>query len=740
MNKIVNRLLLISALLFLFGNAYSQKWIPLGDSQKGEAVTKEVIEDDASSFRASFRLNGLYDTEIPTAYGIFHEISLGFLGRLLNAGEPSLPTMSLCIAIPPGAKASVSLENDVWTDIEIGKIAPASVFLFDSGTEDFFKLDNDKYEQAFLPPLVQLGKEGCWRGIRSAAVIICPFKYYPHEQRLSVLKEFVLQVDFKGTVGQTSKHLTKMKSLEEQRMYDNTVFAESSRAEEMLSNSSSEPYDYLIIVGGNDTILNSSKMKEFRIWKALKGFKTKVVSCNMIGYGVSQIKQYIAQEQLKGVRYVLLVGDENSIQAPGVQSRYYWNKSISSDYWYGCLNGDNDYLAEVMIGRFPTNLFKDFASMVDKTIRYESHAPMSDDVLLVAHKLSPVDIYGYQHCSELIRNYNYNEPLSFVTAYGSSVSNGGDEATNSDVISIINQGVPLVNYRGFGEADFWGGEDGNLVNHGWNTSEEYFYGSQCNNMDSTSCAVFFSVSQKNGDINSANNMLEKFIRARYGAAAFLGSTSNGYAVPNHFFNQSLFLMLLNEGRYYLGDANFWAHREIITEFSNYDDFIDNAFSYICGGDPTLELWTSTPQTFDNVSLNTNGENVTVNVLNNSNYHVCIASEEGALLDSFYVYSQSFTLTRPSGNFYMSVTKHNYVPRIIYYNVNAEAIQNTVFTYDAYYHHTPLAIGYGVTPDVPDGEVVVKRGNRLVIKNGPGGVTIDYGFECEKGASLQIKQN
>lgn len=55
-----------------------------------------------------------------------------------------------------------------------------------------------------------------------------------------------------------------------------------------------------------------------------------------------------------------------------------------------------------------------------------------------------------------------------------------------------------------------------------------------------------------------------------------------------------------------------------------------------------------------------------------------------------------------------------------------------------YHHTPLAIGYGVTPDVEDGEVIVKDGYKLIIKNGVGGVLLNYGFECEKGAILEIK--
>jgi hypothetical protein len=44
----------------------------------------------------------------------------------------------------------------------------------------------------------------------------------------------------------------------------------------------------------------------------------------------------------------------------------------------------------------------------------------------------------------------------------------------------------------------------------------------------------------------------------------------------------------------------------------------------------------------------------------------------------------------------------------------------------------------VSLDVPDGPVIVKSGTKLVIKNGTGGVRLIEGFECEKGAILEVK--
>lgn len=58
--------------------------------------------------------------------------------------------------------------------------------------------------------------------------------------------------------------------------------------------------------------------------------------------------------------------------------------------------------------------------------------------------------------------------------------------------------------------------------------------------------------------------------------------------------------------------------------------------------------------------------------------------------------------------------------------------------DSYYHKTPMGIGYGVSMDTMEGPVTVKKGNKLVVKNGSGGVYFDIYFECEKGAILEVK--
>ena len=64
-----------------------------------------------------------------------------------------------------------------------------------------------------------------------------------------------------------------------------------------------------------------------------------------------------------------------------------------------------------------------------------------------------------------------------------------------------------------------------------------------------------------------------------------------------------------------------------------------------------------------------------------------------------------------------------------------ALQNVDVTENRFYDNTPFSAGEDVAPI---GDVIVKKGHKLIVKNGPGGVFIDVGFECEKGAIFEVK--
>ena len=728
----------ICCLFLLCGKAFSQEWISIDGKPKGEAVTMKVIESSPSKYEVRISVNSLNVDSVKNENRWFHYLTFDKGCNLQNLGNPSLPCITQLIAIPSDAEVSASVYEEKWTDIEMGTIYPAQNPT--ENAERDFVMNENVYNSEFIPNIVTLGKEREWRGIRNVGVSICPFKYYPRENRLSVLSNFVLQVSFNNRKGAVLQEDSNQYGL-----FDNTVYRELNASESGTKQftANDDNYNYLIITenttNSNDLVFIES-LKNFRIWKALKGYKTKVVNTSVTGTYSAFIKGYIANELSKGVKYVLFIGDSNNIPLSTVNSNNPSGQggTVSGDYWYGCLNNSTE--ADIPIGRFSISSVSDFVNMVNKSIRYESSYQSSNTTLLVAHFEGAPSTISYQGYCNTIKN-TYSNQMAFETAYGASVSDGGDDARNADVIDYINDGAHIVNYRGHAGDDFWGAGSWGTPN--WNVAGECFESSQISNMDDTTNALFFCVACNAGNIASSTDcMLETFTRSNHGAVAFVGATMPTQTDANNYYHMYLYQKLLSDGDYHIGDMNLNAHIYNIQTYGigsgNEYMAADNAFAYLCGGDPTLEIWTSTPQRISNVNVTSANGYLTVNTGLTGNYYISISSVNGERLDSIACSGSTCTFQIPADKFYFAVNKHNYFPYIVYFDRESDCVQNVTFTYDAYYEYTPLAVGYGVTPDISDGEVVVKNGHKLIIKNGTGGVLIESGFECEPGAVLQIK--
>lgn len=718
---------------------YSQKRFFFDDSQIGKTISCELLESNASSYKVKVNIHGLYDNIIENEFGFFHLLSLDGGTHLMDTGNPSLPCLTQLITIPPGSEVSVSIIEENWTETEVGTVYPTQAPAYEEQRLKGFQKNENTYKSAFIPDIVSLSKECVWKGIRNVGISVCPFKYYPSENRLLVLDKFILEVNFlrqKSTILQEEKN--------NYGLFNNFVYRDYPTIQEMNQNvNSGNDYNYLIIIENSSNTSNTvfeESLKNFKMWKALKGYKTTVVSTNTTGTSADEIRNYIVGQRNNGIEYVLLVGDNNKITLSSVNS-FGGSGSVAGDYWYGC--DTNNDLADIPIGRFSISSTSDFVNMVKKTIRYENSFNCSGNTLLVSHWEGFSYYPSYQWYCESIKNANYTNPMSFHTAYG------GENATNSDVIGHINEGDNIINYRGHAGVSYWG--DGAYSPYTWNNAGESFESTQINNMDSTTCSVFFCVACNTGNIaDTTDCMLETFTRSNHGAVAFIGSTYASETGANNNYNLYLFQKLLNDGIYNLGQLNLMAHySNIILNPQNLtyvNNAKNNAYSYICGGDPSLELWTDVPCSISNVSVTSNNGFITVNTGLSGGYYIAIASENGDCLGKINCSTSTCSFPIPAGKFYFAINKHNYRPYVIYYDAESEYIQDVVFNYDAYYESTPsylnqyepLLIGNGVTAEIEGGDVIVKNGHKLIVKNGPGGVFIDAGFKCEKGAIFEVK--
>lgn len=727
MKNILSRLLCACTLCMAGNMAFAQNKISLDGSFQNEAVTMEVLESNASSYKVKVQIHGLYDNLIENQSGSFHYLSLGRVGQLSTIGNPALPFICQIIAIPPDATMSVSLDEEKWEDIEMGQIYPAQNPVIEKDRQ--FTINEATYQQPFLPSVLMMGKESVWRGIRHKGVSVCPFKYFPQENRLSVLQSYTLKVDF------THNKSTALQRVESRfGLFDNAVY---EREESALNTrtSNSENYDYLILLGNfpnsMDQIQFNEELRKFRIWKALKGYKTKVACIDTIGTDEEDIRDYILQEKTKGVSYVLLIGDHDYLPL-GKTASLSDTGYIYGDYWYGC--PVDSVKAEIPVGRFPINSVNDFQHMVDKTIKYERSSHYESNALLIAHNMGAPNSDSYQGCCEAIRTYtNYTEPIAFGRAYGASIGDGGTEATNADVINAINDQYNIINYRGHGGTNFWGYGAGTPT---WNEAEECFWSSEINNMNSNTCSIFFSIACNTGNIKDATeSMLEAFARSDHGAVAFLGSTWSVNTYSNSDYNKALFFKLLKDSVHHLGDLNVKAHLYNIVAYDAIpvlkNNASDVAFAFLCGGDPSLEIWTDFVHTMDCSVTSSNG-NITINTGLSGNYTINLSSLNGELINSIPCNSPTCTFSIPSDQFFLAVYKRNYAPYILYYDRVTDYIEDVTFHVNAFYEASPIEV------ETMGPGNFVKQGNTLYFKLGSGDVLIHPDFEVEKGAKLIIE--
>lgn len=719
----IHKWLFIPILLLVCKIGYAQaKWISFDNSPIGTSPSVTVVKSANTGYYVQISFHGMFVEDIQEGDDIYNKISLGEGYSTLHfVGCPALPKLSKIVALPSGSHYTCSATKIDSLDIAIGKIFPFVEDVKENNTVKFVKSDSVYNLNVFESKLVYESEIQKYKHINNLFVDICPFKYYPQKNKLTVYSKVLVKIDFENT-GKDSVCSYGQSYKKGEVIFDNSISLLQDN-KNIDTQNSTDTYDYLIIVGDKSELFNSNCIKNFCKWKAYKGLKTKTVSVSDIGNTCSTIKDYIKNEYNNyNIQYILFVGDDEKIPL------YNWKSTEGevqkSDYWYGCMDGDDDYQADIAIGRFSTNNEQELENMVNKTIAYESKKNnFAQNVLLVAHKQYAPQ--KYQKCSEEIRNASYTESMSFEKAYGASTSKGGTNATNADVIQAINNGVNILNYRGHGNWDRW--------DNGWSADNKGFANAEVLKLTNTTYPVVFSIACLNADLRDKTCLMESFMRSEHGSSIFLGATEASYTDANHTYDKLLFDNLLNKGVYNIGDLNIIAHIKNIPQNNEYA--IANAFCYVCGGDPSLEIYTQSAKDFENVNIVRSGSSLQVKVGSIDGFSVSVVSNKGVLMGVYSTPNNIINLNNIPSDAHLILNKHNYVP---YEILNSTIyIQNETIIDNKEYISDKIEVGYDVTTTKQYGNVTIKKRGSLTLKANTE-TTVKNGFECEKGAELIIK--
>ena len=723
---------LLLGVFFVSSPIWAESRIVLDTGKSCQCISSEILQSDNHCYRARMRINSLHDETIEISGMEFHKLRFDNDASLDNVGEPSLPTIIQHIAIPNGSVAKFSLVEHQWEDVNIGKIYPSQDCHLTNNQDTSFYFSSEMYSrEEYFPKTINVSEKFVWKGVENVYVTICPFKYYPSSNRLSILKDYVLKVEFIPDV--ESRRKTIQYREEDFPVFDNRNFmAPDSKNKRSLPNIVSP--NYLIIVGDIPGVLNSQELSELCRWKAYKGYRTQVVSTQAIGADSASIKNFIEQQFQNGIEQVLFVGDEKTIPVVSLKPKLKDNRYpvLYSDYWYGCLDGENDIQAEIPIGRFIVETLSEFRNMVNKTIMYESSFnPYSNKVLFFANAQHDSRA-NYLKALDTILNADHVEAMSYTADYAAPANYGGNNATTIEVFNHINEGQNLLTYNGHSVAHEIWLNDNTMKNVDHFSYSIFYYDTIRVNSDKN--FVFISTGCLNGDFTASSSMIRSFTRASNCAIAYLGDTYPMWTKGANRYLVRFYERLLNESNYHLGYLNLMTH---LDNFGYGSEDITNAFGYICAGDPTLELWTGLQNTFQNVRLSLNQDSLIVSINNNSDYKVNVVGSDGALMGTYISTNGKCKIPIETNIFDIALDKHNYIPSIIHVDTSSHFIQNTTLLGNAYFLGSPISIGYNVTTNQPFGNVIIEPGSKVIIEKGEG-INIKNGFECKGGSEFVIE--
>ena len=417
----------------------------------------------------------------------------------------------------------------------------------------------------------------------------------------------------------------------------------------------------LIIAPDGDNLFNL--ITPLINWKKLKGYVVHYYSLSEAGYTALEIKDFIQNAYdnwEKPPNYLCIIGDADG---PFAVPTFNENLSIyngESDHPYTLLDGD-DNISDISVGRLSIRSLSHFATIINKIINYEQYPHISDiNWFQRALCVGDPSISG---SSTVITNQIIAELM---------IQNDFDEVMEvyqypfvNQIENIINSGVSFYNYRGFSGVSGWQKDDADNLVNGYMLP-----------------VVSVITCDTGSFLEDEESISENFLRTgsisipRGGVAAIGMSTQGTHTMFNNCLDYALYHALFAENIETLGDVINYAKNTLWLNYPHNPNNYVNIFSHWINlmGDPTLSVWTKTPQPLELESEDTifwgqNYINLTTNssedlidgvkiTLTDSNFNLIasgISDEDGNIALNWQVEDA------PVGTYNIVATKHNYIP-------------------------------------------------------------------------------
>lgn len=604
----------------------------------------------------------------------------------MNPGEPETPVKTINHKIPDGMSADVQISDYEYVDIpitlSIAKEPKADILSSNNYLTTTSVCDsNTLYAIEFQSPIHSQTIQR-YRGVGILPIVISPIQYDSAKKTARIYKTLKYIISFnpkstKSVSTNTGNYSPLNISPFDHFLQD--IISTSNNKVSSIEKASGELNPQPIRPGYLILTVQSlySAAQKLSKWKKLLGYDVRIMSRSETGRNVwtqANIKQSISSyaNTNPNFYYLLILGDNT--QVPGEDFDHPYKSTdptistFASDFQYSCLDGEDDIIPDIYIGRIPTNSLEDAMNVVDKIIYAEQNPTMDKSFYKTAfHATEFAQSPHYQgeelEChsyitelaaSNMSKNSSFNIKRIYATKsdvyplkwdrYSCLGDNNIDDSLKrpnfnwngnaQDIINAINDGCIYGMYRGHGSYTTWG----NLI--GFNTSNNF---NSFHNRGKYPIILAFTC--QSGGYNKHNHCIAKeFLTVKEaGASAVIAPTEISYSGLNDALlcallrgiypssnisidyktttfhtdkpkTDSLLCNNINNPRYKLGDALNFAKSIMREHFlgsrgKTYAQLTQRLFHLF--GDPSMDLTTDVPQILSNIRINKDASGYTI---------------------------------------------------------------------------------------------------------------------------------
>ncbi|MGL1886704.1 MAG: C25 family cysteine peptidase [Reichenbachiella sp.] len=678
-----------------------------------------IIESNDNGVEINYLFPGGSISEKTFENTLYQMVHIDNFTKLTKPGKPAVPVRQYTVVVPKGMSTRIEFIDTKHSIYEGYTIEPAREPASDlvGAPSPKFIRDDAVYNSsnAFPSSPVTITDESMYRGQKLITIQICPVLSHSATEEITVYSQLHFRVVFEGSSNDQEPHSTEASPTNTNAFINN--FAINSSLD--FSDAAVGP----LKKRGNILIVTTNEFLEaadsLALWKKMMGYTVEVVSKSS-WQSSNEVKDVIHsryKDESEPIDFCTIIGDHSDVPA---YFSTYGSYDHVTDLYYASMDGSDDYVPDIAIGRLAVGTAEQAMIVVAKIIKYE-RTPVQDPDFF-KHGVSAAyfedkdskDGYADRRFAQtsweirkyLITNFGYTIDREFFTE--SSVTpknwnNGsfGDgsaipdslrkpnyawDADAADISRDINEGRFMLYHRDHGLTDGWG--------------DPYYRTKHIRALkNGDKLPVVFSLNCQTGKFNASSaSFAEAFIRQENGGAVgVVAATEISYSGANDAFAEGMIdaiwpdpglvplfphksspRVTSHQPIYHMGYILNQGKMRMAELWSSNKRYSFELFHYF--GDPSMLMWTDVPKTITASipqSILTNDSLVTITNINALEGIVTL-SYNGIITGRCEVEgdgSCTMNLTEPitnSTNATITITSYNYRPLM----VNVDVIEET----------------------------------------------------------------